>query len=60
MIVCGAELLYLSNCAGSLLAELVAREIKNLKSLLIILLINLLQVLVLRCESAAGSGVYHK
>ena len=60
MIVGGAELLNLGNCAGCLLTELVAREIQNLKSLLIILLVNLLQVLVLRRESATGGGVYNQ
>ena len=60
MIVGSAELLDFGNGAGSLSAELVAREIQNLESLLIVFLINLLQILVLRRESATGGGIYNQ
>ena len=58
VVVGGAELLDLCYCAGSLPSELVAREIQNLKSLLVILFIYCLQILVLWSESAASGSIY--
>ena len=53
VIVGRAEFLDLGDCSRSLLTELVAGEIQYLESLLIEFLIDVLQILVLRGESAA-------
>ena len=42
---------------GCLVCKLVARKIKDLKALVVVLLKQLLQALVLRCEAAAGGGI---
>ena len=52
-----AELVDLLNGARSLLSELVAREVKNLEALTVILLVEWFQVFVLRCEPASGGCV---
>jgi len=48
---------YLLIAAGSLLAELVAGEVKYLKSFVMEFLIDVLKLVVLRCKSAACCGV---
>ena len=53
----GAEAVDLLIRAGSLIAELVAGEVKNLKSLILILFIQILKSVVLWCESTAGCGI---
>ena len=44
----------------SLSSKLIARNIKHLKSLIMIILIQLLDRLILWCKSAACRGVYNK
>ena len=53
-----AELVYRLVGAWGLCAELVAREVEHLESLRMILLVELLQLLVLRCEAALCSCVH--
>lgn len=53
-----AELVYRLVGTGGLCAELVAREVEHLESLRMILLVELLQLLVLRCEAALYGCVY--
>ena len=52
-----AERVNLLNRAGRLLAELVAGDVEDLETLSMILLVERLQVLVLRRESASRGGV---
>jgi hypothetical protein len=52
-----AELVDALVSAGSLLAELVAREVENLETLSVILLVQGFQFVVLRSETALGGGV---
>ena len=58
VVVSGTELLDLCDCSGSLPSELVAREIQNLKSLLVIFLIDSLQILVLWGKSATCGCIW--
>ena len=45
---------------GSLSAELVAGNVKDLKALIVIVLVELFDRFVLRCEAAACRGIYDK
>ncbi len=54
----GAEFVDLVRGAGSLVCELVAREVKDLKSLILKLFVHFLKRLIVRCETAACCGVY--
>ena len=53
----GAELMNFLLGAGSLLTKLVAGEVENLKTLVLILLVQGLQLFVLRSETATGGRV---
>ena len=55
-----AELVDLFVCSGCLSCELVARDIKDLKSLVMKLLIHSLDIFIVWCESAACCCVYYK
>ena len=55
-----AELMNLPNSTRSLLSELVAGEIQDLKPFRLIFLIQCFQFLVLRCESTSRGGVHNQ
>ena len=60
-VVDAAELGYLGIGTGLLMSELVAREADDHQALVLILLIQSLQAIILRSESAFGSGInYHE
>ena len=50
--------MYLLVAAGSLLAELVAGEVENGETVGMMFFIKLLQLFILRGETALGGGVY--
>ena len=56
----GAEFMDFIIRSGRLSAELVARNIQNLKSLIVIILIKLLNRSILRSKAAACGRVHHK
>ncbi|MPM85980.1 hypothetical protein SDC9_133063 [bioreactor metagenome] len=53
----GAELVDLLDGPGSLLLELVAGEVENLKTLFLVRFIELFQFIVLGCKAAVGCRV---
>ena len=55
-----AEAVNLLNSSRSLLTELITWEVKNLETLSVIFLLEWLQVFVLWCESASGSGIHNQ
>ena len=55
-----AELVYLLDAAWCLLAELVAREVKDFQTVGMVFLVQCLQFVILRCESAPGGGVHYQ
>ena len=56
-VTAGAERINLLIAAGCLLAELVAGKIQNLETCIMVCVVDLLQLSILRCETASGSGV---
>jgi len=55
-----AELVYLLNRTRSLLSELVTRKVENFEALSLIFLVERLQFLVLRRESASSSSIHYQ
>ena len=56
----GAEVIDLLVAAGDLLRKLIAGEVQNFQTVFLVQLIDVLQLVVLGCETAAGGGVHNQ